>query len=448
MVNLFKQIGVKHLRTIMGKAKPSYPDPSNSQIDSFFDFAAAAGVNKIIWSLHLYNADDIVTNWSNNKAVAAHIWNTTTASGTVERNLLESFAFDNEPDWLKYICCADPVVTGYYTPTNSGYIDKWKKWCQTIGAAGVAPGSNFSGPDTGGEWPAETNRSVVNTSIGGIPFTLRFAMDAHTNIITATQHYYGASSIGLTAEQMAEDCLSRYWVTNDYPALADGALAGATGWPTNNAGLPMPYRITECSAFNNGGGNRGNHIFATALWALDFYHWWAQHGCAGINPFTRTAQFNSPIYFDGTSYIAKIYAYAMKAFTLGSSGKVIYPGQVAISNPSNINVTAYGVVNSTNLYVTIINKTFNSVGSRTATVSIPAPTGFTVKQGRYIVLSGGATPGASVEATINGACLGGAEFRNDGSSWAGTWTRLAVSRGGVSLSVPPATAVIIALQNQ
>ncbi len=449
MVNLFKQIGVKHLRTIMGKANPDYPDPSNSQIDSFFDFAAAAGVNRIIWSLHLYNADDeVVTNWSNNKAIAAHIWKTTTARGTVERDLLESFAFDNEPDWLKYICCADPVVTGYFTPTNSGYIDKWKQWCQTISAGGVAPGATFSGPDTGSAWPAETNRSVVNTSIDGVPFTLRFALDAHTNIVAATQHFYGASSVGLTAEQMAQDCLSQYWVTNDYPTLANAALSGAAGWPTNNAGTPMPYRFTECSAFNNGGGNEANHIFATALWALDFYHWWAQHGCAGINPFTRTVQYNSPIYFDGTNYTAAAYAYAMKAFALGSSGRVIYPAQFAISNPSNINVTAYGVVNSTNLCVTIVNKTFDAVGSRTAAVSIPAPAGFMVKQARYMVLSGGTIPGASGDATIDGACLGGALIPNDGLSWGGTWTTLPVSGGGVSLPVLPTTAAIVVLEGQ
>src|SRR5215469_15901643 len=43
MVHLFKEIGVKHLRTIMGKADPKNPDPSNEQVDTFFDFAAAAG---------------------------------------------------------------------------------------------------------------------------------------------------------------------------------------------------------------------------------------------------------------------------------------------------------------------------------------------------------------------------------------------------------------------
>ena len=447
MVNLFKQIGVKHLRTIMGKANPSYPDPSNSQIDSFFDFAAAAGVNKIIWSLHLYNADPgVITNWSNNKAIATHIWNTTTAHGTVERNLLESFAFDNEPDWLKYICCADKVITGYSTPANNGYIDRWRTWCQAIRTAGLAPGASFSGPDTGSEWPAATSTSV-NTSIGGVPFTLRFVTDAHTNIIMATQHYYGEGSSGLASDQMAKDCLSTYWVTNYYPALANGGLAGATAWPTNNPGAPMPYRFTECSAFNNGGGNTGNHIFATALWGLDFYHWWAQQGSAGVNPFTRTVQYNSPIFYDGTDYTAAPYAYAMKAFALGGSGRVINPGQFAISNPSNINVTAYGVVNSNDLYVTIINKTFNTVGSRTADVSIPAPAGFAVKQARYLVLSGGPAPGGSGDATTTGTCLGGARIPNDGSSWAGTWTPLPVSGGGVRLSVLPTTAVIIDLQN-
>jgi hypothetical protein len=445
MVHLFKQIGVTHLRTIMGKAEPRYADPSPAQVDAFFDFAAAAGVNKVIWSLHLYNADLNGTNWSNNKAVASHIWNTTTTRGTVEKNLLESFAFDNEPDWLRYICCADPVVTGYYTPTHHGYIDQWKTWFQLISAA--TPGASFSGPDTGSEWPAQTNAGVVNTSIGGVPFTRRFVLDAHTNLITATQHYYGASSKGLTPEQMAKACLSPYWVTNDYPALAQGALAGAADWPTNRAGAPMPYRFTECSAFNNGGGNPGNQIFATALWGLDCFHWWARQGCAGVNPFTRTAQYNSPIYFDGSNYIAEPYAYGMKAFTLGSRGHVISPDHLGLRNPSNINVTAYAVVNATDLYVTLINKTFNAVGSRTAEVSLPAPTGFRVKQARYLVLSGGATPGASGNATMPGACLGGATIPNDGSPWRGTWTPLPVSAGGVRLAVLPTTAVIVDLQH-
>ena len=432
MVNLFRQIGIKHLRTIMTKAQSSDPDPSASQIDAFFDFAAASGVNKVIWSLHLFDAE-ATNNWSNNKAVASHIWNTTTASGTVESNLLDSFAFDNEPDWLHYICCADPGISGYYTPANTGgYSAMWSGWQQAI--AGIAPGARFSGPDTGSKWPCP---GEINTSVAGMPFTLRFATDKAPVISTATQHFYGQTGISnFTTLQLAEACLSSNWLATNYTIINDEIVGG----------LAVPWRFTECSAFDNE-VNAENQCFATALWGLDFFHWWARHGCAGVNPFTRTAQYNSPIYFDGTNYIAEPYAYAMKAFTLGSAGNVIYASKFLVNNPGDINVTAYGVVSSNDLWVTVINKTFNSVGSRSANVTIPAPAGFKVQNARYIVLSGGAVPGSSGDATMDGACLGGAEIPNDGSPWTGTWTTLPVAGGGVSLPVSPTTAVIINLKN-
>jgi hypothetical protein len=432
MVNLFRQIGIKHLRTIMGPAVSSEPDPSNSEIDAFFDFAAASGVNKIIWSLHLYNAE-VTTNWSNNKAIATHIWTTITTNGTVESNLLDSFAFDNEPDWLKVICCTDPNITGYYTPASTGgYNGEWNSWRQTIVA--LTPGAKFSGPDTGSKWPCP---GEINTSIDSVPFTLRFATDESSNISTATQHFYGQTGISnFTVTELAEACLSSNWLTTNYTTVNNDIVGS----------LAMPYRFTECSAFDNE-TNAGNQCFATGLWALDFYHWWARHGCAGVDPFTRTAQYDSPIYFDGTNYLPEPYAYAMKAFNLGSGGNVIYTSKFLIDNPGNLNVTAYGVVNATDLYVTVINKTFDSVTSYVANVTIPAPTGFAMQFARYMVLSGGPTPGSSGNATIDGACLGGAEIPNDGSSWAGTWTPLAVTAGGVSLAVQPTTAVIIDLQN-
>jgi hypothetical protein len=94
-----------------------------------------------------------------------------------------------------------------------------------------------------------------------------------------------------------------------------------------------------------------------------------------------------------------------------------------------------------------VNKTFDEVGSCTASVRIPAPIGFPVRSARYIVLSGGSQPGLCGNAITNGACLGGAEIPNDGSSWAGTWTSLSLTNGGVTLSVLPTTAVIVDLQS-
>lgn len=431
MINLFKQVGIKHIRTIMGKAQPTDPDPSDSQVDSFFDFAKAAGVSKIIWSLHLYDAE-VATNWANNAAITAHIWSTTTAGGTVESNLLDSYAFDNEPDWLRVICCADPEITGYYTPAGSGgYSGMWNQWQQTV--ATIAPGAKFSGPDTGSKWPCP---GEVDTSISGVPFTLRFAMDESKVIGTASQHFYGQTGIaGFTALQLAEACLSSNWLNTNY-TIIDNDIVG---------NLPVPYRFTECSAFDNE-TNSGNQCFATGLWALDFYHWWALHGCAGVDPFTRTAQYNSPIYYDGKNYLAEPYCYAMKAFGLGGKGNVIVPDQFVIDNPSNINVTAYGVVSSNDLYVTIINKTFNQVGACAANVSIPAPTGFVAQNARYVVMSAGSTPGGSGDATMDGACLGGVEITNTESAWPGTWTALGVTNGGISLQILPTTAVVIDLE--
>ena len=271
-----------------------------------------------------------------------------------------------------------------------------------------------------------------------MPFTLRFATDTASNLSMANQHFYGETGISnFTVLQLAEACLSSNWLTTNYNDV-NNSIVGS---------LNVPYRFTECSAFDNE-TNSGNQCFATALWAVDFFHWWARHGCAGVNPFTRTAQYNAPIYFDGANYIAEAYAYGMKAFGLGSSGNVIYTSKFLVNNPGNINVTAYGVVvNSNHLYVTVVNKTFNEVGSQVASVSIPAPTGFKVQSARYIVLSGGPTPGSTGNATMTGACLGGAEFPNDGTPWSGTWTNLAVTNGGVALVVQPATAVIIDLQN-
>jgi hypothetical protein len=432
IVNLFQQIGIKHLRTIMGNATNTDLDPSDSEIDAFFDFAAAVGVQKVIWSLHLFNAE-VATNWANNEAIAQHIWTTTTTNGTVEKDMLDSFAFDNEPDWLGYICCTDPNITSYGEPSDTGgYRGMWSLWQQDI--AGLAPGAQFSGPDTGSKWPCP---GEVDTAVTNVPFTLQFSRDESSVIAFASQHLYAGGSAGTQdALELAETCLSSNMITTNYTIIQNNIVSNS----------PVLYRFTECSAFDDS-GNTNNQIFATALWGLDCFNWFARHGWLGVDPFTRCAQYNSPIYLDDGNYIAEPYAYAMKAFNLGSDGNVIYTSKFLISNPGNINVTAYGVVNSTDLYVTIVNKTFNTVGSRAAQVSIPAPAGFTVQHAQYIVLSGGPTAGSSGNATMFGACLGGAEIPNDGSDWAGTWTNLSVTNGGTSLLVQPTTAVVIDLQD-
>ena len=159
------------------------------------------------------------------------------------------------------------------------------------------------------------------------------------------------------------------------------------------------------------------------------------------------AQHAPPIYFDGANYVAEAYAYGMKTFSLGSGGNVIFTGKFVVNNPNNINVTAEWRGQPQRPFRDYRQQDFQFQQPRDRQCSIPAPTGFSVKHARYIVLSAGPTPGASGDPTMTGANLGGAEIPNDGSSWSGNWTRLAVTNGGVNLSVLPTNCVIVDLQN-
>ena len=60
-----------------------------------------------------------------------------------------------------------------------------------------------------------------------------------------------------------------------YPWLYSNLLA-----PVANAGLR--YRLTEFNDYLVGVPGASN-AFASALWALDYLHWWAAHAAAGVN---------------------------------------------------------------------------------------------------------------------------------------------------------------------
>ncbi len=46
--------------------------------------------------------------------------------------------------------------------------------------------------------------------------------------------------------------------------------------------LGIQYRLTESNDYL-GGVPGGSNSFASALWALDYMHWWAEHGASGVN---------------------------------------------------------------------------------------------------------------------------------------------------------------------
>ena len=412
LVNYFRNIGIKHLRVGGGTVDiPRYAVPGQADIDNLFAFAQAAGV-KVIYSFRLING-----NATNTAALAGHIWQH-------YQSQLGSFSIGNEPDWRSYHKL-DPRITDY-----PSYLADWRYFADAIRAA--APGAKFSGPDTGSNFPVP---GATNTFFDGQSWTERFARDVKNSGLLALvlQHdYVGENARGVGVHSAADAMLSADWVSVNYPALHDQVLGHV-------ADLGLPYRMTECNDYV-GGVKGASDAFASALWALDYMHWWAAHGCAGVNFHNRRGTLTDTIYWDSPGHFwIGPKAYGLKAFDLGSRGCALT--SITWSNPAAANVTGYAVGDSTNLTVTIINKTHGYPGGTNILVTL-RPKHFAAATGKYIILASD-PPGDCVAA---GATLGGSQISAD---TAGTeqWTPLTVNGNGeCALYVAAASAIVVQLR--
>jgi hypothetical protein len=138
----------------------------------------------------------------------------------------------------------------------------------------------------------------------------------------------------------------------------------------------------------------------------------------------------------GAGYAVTPKGYGIKAFTLGSAGRV-KPAQV--QNPDGINLTAYCIGGTDEDYVTIINKTHGAEAADAAVTILPP--GPPPRGAEMMTLAGG-EPG---DATGARATLGGATITGD-TPWDGTWSALAAGAdadAGISLTVGATTAAIV-----
>lgn len=444
--NILGQIGIHHWRTIDG-ATGQYADPTPAQDNQFFTTLKASGVTNVIYALHGFCEIPDAINSTDDIAAATNI-----LLNSTDAPMLESFALDNEPNFNESQSC----------PTTDWTEPEYEAQCwdlvytqieEGIAAAGL-PWAPFSGPEDGGDIPANPG---ANTPDSWLP---QFAIDEAPKqfYIMATQHNYDSSASPLSpnAVQMAITNLSPNRVASWNNVYTD-ELGGATSWPKDWYDNKLRYRITEASAYDNGGGtgatdgNTNGQNFATALWELDFCHWWAQRGCAGVNPFNRPVDYSAPIQLDYTSgnWTAMPYAYGLKTFNMGGHGYPFTNTAAFLSNPSGMNLTAYGVLSAdgTHLYITVINKTCDAASAAAANVTIPVPNNFLGPTNAQYLLLSSTAPGQDGNATnVQTAYLGGATITNSGP-WNGTWTPLALnSQGQASLVVQPATAVVIDLQ--
>ena len=391
LITIFRNSGIHHLRLgATGSPTSGSHNLEPAAIDSLFAFAKATDT-KVIYSLHALDG----------AATAKYVWDN-------YRPYVDCFAFDNEPDGR-----ALEGGSGAAAESYTNYISGWNDLAEAV--TNVAPGSKFAGPDAAGR----------------ILSPLFAASEKDLGILAlVTQHIYvdgNPVKKGVDAPHAIENMLSRNWVTNRYPGLYNGALRSVVK-------KGFPFRLTESNDYTHGVTNASD-AFASALWALDYMHWWAAHGARGVN-FQNTEWLRTDTFYPDTSGDYQIHpkAYAIKAFDLGSHGCV---EPVAVDDTNGLNLTAYAIGDSTNLCVTIINKEHGTT-AQDASVTIAA---------KGIVPASVATmfltaPNGDVAAT-SGVTLGGATITNN-APWEGKWTPLQSSDAGqCSVKVPAASAVLV-----
>jgi len=414
-VILFRELGLKSLRLGGGTVDRSHrPIPTPTDIDHVFAFARAADV-RVIYSFRLQHGSV-----AGAAALAAYIW-------SHYREQLDCFAIGNEPDWHAYHSAPGHLVDELIFETEPGvpgsaypsFLARWRVFADAIALA--CPGAKFEGPSTGSNYPVT---GAKDTDYRGKSWTVQFAHDERNTgrlAYVAQHNYVGQDAPKHTPAEMIDLMLSPGWVTREYPALFQ-----AVNVPARAEGFGC--RLMESNSFS-GAVPRGSNAFATALWSLDYLHWWAAHGCAGINFHNKQWQENDTIYQDAERHL-QVYpmGYGIKAFSLGGGGREL---PVTVENPGGVNLTAYAVRTKGGLIVTVINKE-HGLGARSVRIALgdAGP--------RSVMFLRSALGGA---AATQGVTLGGAPILNAGP-WAGKWSALPPG----PIEVPASSAAIVRLQ--
>jgi hypothetical protein len=460
LINLFRAVGLRNLRIGGGSVDFYIPAGTGSDgftgIDNLFAFAAAADA-RVIYSLRMLSpADKPVKDLDSiNAQVAGYIWDR-------YREHVASFAIGNEPDWHAFHTYAGhPADPEIYEPASGvpgsaypSFLARWRTLANAVAVA--APGAPLCGPDTG----SYTSLTYTPDPHTGVSWTERFATDLPSPQITdITQHHYAGASPGTTtAEQAIASMLCPEWVTGTeigtgpagttyipYPWLYRNNLAAvrATG---------LRYRMTEANDYLGGVAGASN-AFASALWSLDYLHWWAAHGAAGVNFHNKQWLLTDTIIPDPAGqrgYAITPKGYGIKAFTLGSGGRV---KSIRTARPDELNLTAYCTGTAEDDYVTIINKTHgHDAADAAVTILTPSP-GRGPHLAQVMTLASGQPGDAGETADTAGgfaagasATLGGAVITGD-TGWNGTWNDLPVDPdSGIRLTVNATTAAIVKIR--
>jgi hypothetical protein len=305
------------------------------------------------------------------------------AASVLGPNLL-GIEIGNEPDDYGY---AGSFFAGNWSLED--FLARWNMFRTAILQS--APQVAITGPAAGGGDHIPT-------------WTLPFAQATTAAEITLlTQHYYRASGYSPTA-------------TASFLISPDPQLTGELAMLNPGAEqLGVPYRISECNSFYNGGAVGVSNSYASSLWVIDFLFDVALGGATGVN---MHGGGNAPGYTpiadnDGGVVEARPVYYGMLLFTLAGPGTLLETQLVA----GTVDATAYAVRTASgglnvvlvnkdtlqNLTLTIAtNQNIQSATLQTMTgASLAATSGVTI-QGGTVNIAGGFTPAGADTLTPEG----------------------------------------------
>jgi len=408
LLNMFKTLGVKNLR-IGGNSvdAPIIPIPGQQDIHSFFKFAKVANV-KVIYSVRLQDGDPNVA-----RDIARLIYEN-------YRDVMESFSIGNEPGYYKDY----EVYTSKWTAIRDAILD-------------VYPDAVFAGPDQNPE--PERIKQIVSDF--GNPAGRLVQITQHNYPFGCSYRNPGEKDVTKLIPQDAERSREKMLMPSAY-RIYDRVLQGIL---EAVKGTEVSFRLTETNSYWFSGLKGVSDSYASALWALDYLHWWSSHDAAGLNFHTgditggaialpcRYAAFVT----SGNGYEARPLSYGMKLFALGGSGK-----SVDVEVPtSEQNLVAYANLSrDKTVSVTLINKEYKNAEELTIRIRLDAPLDDSKVQVIWLEAKNN-----DIAAGSDSVTLGGAPIESDGS-WKGQWQILPdsnIEKNEISLTIPPACATVV-----
>jgi hypothetical protein len=259
-------------------------------------------------------------------------------------------------------------------------------------------------------------------------WTVPFGEYATSSQITLlTQHYYRANG-RLPTSTAAALILPDPTLVSNLAILQAGAQV-----------IGVPFRISECNSYYEGGAAGVSDAYASSLWIIDFLFNCAQGGAIGVN---LHGGGNLPTYTPiadnaGVEITARPEYYGAFLFTLAGSG-TLFETQVSAGS---LNVTGYAVsAASGGLNLVIVNKDLTQNLQLTATL----PSAFSTAS---LILMTQLTPGGTGPdlSAITGVTMqGGGLDPSDAFSLSSAYS-LTIAGDQITFYVPALSAVLIKL---